>query len=216
MSFLKDEIKTRHESRTDSQTVKTTRERVIHTPKFEMNIKLDSESDLETDLPGKNLNQPRERLLGHLTNAVAAGEAGDNEEIPDGHNRFEILLHYLQTGTLSWHAANVTALDETAALIGICLHEFPRILEYVKTTREEAPFFFRLLQLLPKNECALLIQVLTEGPPPGHGAVVTQCLAMLLDEEPEEFSRLTRLSLSAGILAECAVWRVQTSPDSLR
>lgn len=227
--------------------------RVIRIPKLELSIKLNSEGELETALPGRIRDQLRERLQCLLTADGAAGQpsagagnpvehnrfetrrhiretdrspAGQLNDAQEkdssgqrdasvGHNRFEILWHYLQTGRLHWTAAIGSASEQAAGLSETCRQEWPQILGLLKNSRAAAPFYFRLLQLLSADDCSLPVQILSDAIPNGSRLAFMQCLALLQDRERERFSRYTRLNLMAGMLAECAGGPAPPAPGRL-
>ena len=154
----------------------------------------------------------------HLLNGdVTTGLVPVGESITAEHNRFEVLLHYLQTGTLPWQVANVSASDQAAALRGTCRDEWLRMQDHLKASREETPFYFRLLQLLTEEEYAQLIGVISGTIPQEFRAVAMQCLTLLLDGKSERVrhNHYTRLSLMAGVLAESIGWQKRSTARSL-
>lgn len=192
-------------------------EQVIHIPKVELHIRLGSEQDLEQLLPGAMLDQLRRQLRLKMTADGASSQAPPGEAVKEEYSRFEILLHYLRSGTLPWQAADGSATDQALELSKTCREQWPRILELLKAVREEAPFYFRLLQLLPENEYAMLIRVLSDSIPEEFRETAMECLALLLDGKSERFrhSHYTRLSLMAGVLAESIAWQKKTTARSL-
>ena len=194
-----------------------TEERVIHIPKVELHIRLGSEQELEKLLPGAMLDQLRRQLRLMMTADEASSQAPPGEAVKEEYSRFEILLHYLRSGTLPWQAADGSATDQALELSKTCREQWPRILELLKAVREEAPFYFRLLQLLPENEYAMLIRVLSDSIPEEFRETAMECLALLLDGKSERFrhSHYTRLSLMAGVLAESIAWQKKTTARSL-
>ena len=247
-------------------------DRIIHIPRIELKARLGSEEELETMLSGELLHQLKEQLQRLSAGGWAAGQTPAKEEVTAERNRFDILLHYLQTGILPWRAANfiapdlvitssaaftddspqipehteiveedvsaernrfdmllrymktgavprqaasLTSSDQAAALGNTCHDEWRQLLEYLKVTQEDPPFYFRLLQLLSKEQSALLIRALSGVIPHESGAALMQCLTLLLDDDREPFSHHTRLSLMAGILAESSRWRPNSASLSL-
>ncbi|MFA7061676.1 MAG: contractile injection system tape measure protein [Pedobacter sp.] len=190
-------------------------EQVIHIPRIELSIRLDSGEELETILPGEILHQFREQLQRMLTGDATAGQSPVREEITTGRNRFDILLRYLQTGILSWQVANVTASDQAVVLSKVCRDEWPRIVEHLQVVQEDAPFYFRLLQLHSEEECNLIIQALSGDIPQESKTAAMEYLELLQDEGSERFSRYTRLNLIADILAKNNGWLEASELHSL-
>jgi len=190
-------------------------EQVLRIPRIELSVRVDTAEDLAIALSGQVLDQLRNLLQQSLPGDDAAGQTPPDKGDATGNGNFDTLLHYLQTGMLPWQAANIPALDQAAALSSACCDEWLRLLDHLKSVREEASFYFRLLQLLSKDECALLIRDISGDMLQAPKAAVMKCLALLLDDAPERFSHFTRLSLMAGILAKCVgLWK-QCDPSSL-
>ena len=190
-------------------------EHVIHIPRIELNVRLDSKEKFETILPGEILHQLREQLQRLLAGDGTAGQDPVGEGISAGRNHFDILLRYLQTGRLSWQVTSASASDQAISLSGTCRDECPRIREHLTVIQEEATFYFRLLQLFSEQEWGLLIQEISPVIPRETRMAVMQCLELLLDNHRERFSHYTRLNLIAGILAESTGWREHCGPRSL-
>jgi len=194
-----------------------TEERVIHIPKVELHIRIDSEQELEKLLPGAMLDQLRRQLRLQLAAGGTTAQAPPGEVVTEENSRFEILMQYLRSGTLPWQAADGSAEDQALQLGETCREEWPRILELLKTVREEAPFYFRLLQLLPEKEYSMLIRVLSDSIPEEFRETAMECLALLLDGKSERsrHSHYTRLSLMAGVLAESIAWQKKSAARAL-
>ncbi len=194
-----------------------TLERVIHIPKVELHIRIDSEQELEKLLPGAMLDQLRRQLRLQLAAGGTTAQAPPGEVVTEENSRFEILMQYLRSGTLPWQAADGSAEDQALQLGETCREEWPRILELLKTVREEAPFYFRLLQLLPEKEYSMLIRVLSDSIPEEFRETAMECLALLLDGKSERsrHSHYTRLSLMAGVLAESIAWQKKSAARAL-
>lgn len=192
-------------------------EQVVHIPKVELHIRVDSEQELEKLLPGAMLDQLRRQLRRQMAAGGTTAQVPPGEVVTEEYSRFEILMQYLRSGTLPWQAAEGSAPDQALELSKTCREQWPHILELLKTVREEAPFYFRLLQLLPENEYAMLIRVLSDSIPEEFRETAMECLALLLDGKSERsrHSHYTRLSLIAGILAESIAWQKKTTARSL-
>lgn len=188
---------------------------VIHIAKLALSIRLNSLQELESSLSDTILAQIREQLQRLPAADRSAGQTPGEEVTTTGQGGLEILLHYLQTGSLPWQATGAASAEQTAILRDTCRDQWPRIVEHLKTVREEAPFHFRLLQLLSREQSALLIRVLPDAIPPETASSVKHCLELLLGEERQRFSRCTSLSLMASILAESMAWRENPTPHTL-
>lgn len=194
-----------------------TEERVVRIPKIELHLRLGSEQELETRLPEEILDQLRRQLRHILSYDATTAQARPGKAVTDEYSRFGILLQYLRSGTLPWQAAVDSAEDQALQLEATCREQWPRILELIKAEQQESPFYFRLLQLLPENEYAMLIRVLSDSIPEEFRETAMECLALLLDGKSERsrHSHYTRLSLMAGILAESIAWQKKSAARAL-
>ncbi len=185
-------------------------ERVIHIPKIELKVRLNSGEKLEAILPGKILGHLKEEFRRHQADDGTTVHSPVGERAAAERSRYDVLLRYLRTGTLSWYAAGTTASDQAAAsnqaaaLSRTCRDQWRQILEHLTAVREDAAFYFRLLQLLPEEEYALLLHALSGVIPQEFRAATLEQLALLLETERDGLRRshYTRLNLMASLLAE--------------
>jgi hypothetical protein len=198
-------------------------ERVIHIPRIELRVRLNSGEELETILPGKILGQLKEELRRHQADNGTTVHSPAGDHAAADRSRFDILLRYLQTGTLPWHATGITASgqaadsDQAAALSRTCRDQWRQILEHLTAVREGAALYFRLLQLLPEEEYAVLIQALSGVIPQEFRVATLEQLTLLLETERDGLRRshYTRLNLMAALLAESGGRRDHYGPLSL-
>ena len=91
-------------------------ERAIHIPKIELRVRLNSWEELEAILPGKILDRLMEELPRHQADDGTTVHSPVGEHSAAERSRFDILLHYLQTGTLPWYAAGTIGTGQAAVL----------------------------------------------------------------------------------------------------
>jgi len=210
-------------------------EQVVHIPRIELRIRLQRPEEVETLLPGEIRRLLQEQLRDLLDEqarkqSMTGLPQNDAEEAPPEHSLPESpgdqnqpsrtaslersslapLLHYLQTGLLPWRAAVGSAQDLAAALHATCRTFLPQIVQHLANSREAAAFYFRLLQLLPREACGLLIREHTDALAGERGAALRAGLEQLL-EGTAKYSRYARLELLAAILPQTHRWR--TAPE---
>ncbi len=191
-------------------------ERVVHIPRLELKVRVDSVERLAEVLPELALQQLREQLGPILQEqAPLAGQPVAWEESPTPINRFELLLYYLRRGSLPWPAAHGSASQQALAFTETCRREWRQLLDYLRSRPESAPFYFRLLQFLSPEEAVSLVEALSGAGPPGFGAALAHGLRQLLDPGKSPFRRYTRLRLAAAFLAEAVLGRAGTRPPNL-
>jgi len=177
-------------------------ERVLHIPRLELHVTIDSEAELAAVLPNAILRQLREKLQ---QAPAGAARPADQErgwlEAPAIEERFAVLLHYLRTGLVLWHGPDGLASEQAGALLATCRAEWPRLLDYLRRERVEPAFVVRLLQLISGTECRSMIEGLTETLPATERSAAAQCLTALLDPGTGWLSLHSRLHLAAGFLA---------------
>lgn len=117
-------------------------------------------------------------------------------------NQFDILLHYLQTGSVPWEAAYASTLDIAVDLKETCHQQWTQLLDYLRHQHESAPFYFRLIQLIPVEELLTLVNALSEHIPQAWRTAVVQLMTSVLASESRIFNRHTQLQLAAAILSE--------------
>ena len=176
---------------------------VIHIPRIELKVKIDSEKQGSEALPDQILQQLREQLQ-HLLHEQKQSTRQHLvwKESTTQKDWFETLLYYLQTGLVPWQAAHTSAQEITSALTDICREEWQQLLDYVLKNYERASFFFRLLQLVSEEQFGFLMSVLSDRMPQGVRPAVIQCITGLFRSAKTILSRYTRIRIIASILSE--------------
>jgi hypothetical protein len=139
----------------------------------------------------------------------SAGQPAWRKESTAQRHRFDVLLHYLRTGSVPWEAANASAPDNENArlLMETCRREWPQLLDHLRNRPQSTPFYFRLLQLLPKEEYGPLLKALSEIAPKAMQQGMTQeVLQEMLQGMPQgmlqEMLRGTLQGTPQGMLQE--------------
>jgi hypothetical protein len=178
-------------------------DRVFHIPRIEIKIRISPEDSLTEKLPRMLLDQLRNQL-----------RTGSREELPSGEKlprwpesaahegRFMALVHYLRTGSVPWHAMTASASDTAVALAEASRTERPRLLGYLRTHSESAPFYFRLLQILPPEEGLSLVHAFSDRIPEQPRQAVVQFVTSLLTAGQKYFNRHAQLHLTSVLLSE--------------
>lgn len=188
-------------------------EQVLHIPRVELKIKIAAPEELATAISGQVPDQLKKLLPGCAAVGDAAGPALAREGISPAQSSFDILLHYLQTGLLPWHATETPDRQET--LKKVCCEERLRLLAHLRTAREQVPFYFRLLQLLAKEEGVSLFRDMLTSAQSATNEATRRFMTLLSGKALGLCSEHTRLSLMAAILAECFDGKEYSEPTSL-
>jgi Contractile injection system tape measure protein len=150
----------------------------IHIPKIELNLVVDPGVDMLAVLPELLRQQLQEQLRLRLGPAVRSN-GSRNLELSTSRtpSPLDLLLHYLQTGSVHWIMAHLAPTELAAELRQILsLHRAP-LYQQLSSSSTTAPSYFRLFQLLPPAEQAEAVRVLVNNCP----AVWRQELLTLLD-----------------------------------
>lgn len=188
-------------------------EQVLHIPRIELKIRIAAAEELATALSSQVSDQLGKLLPRRAADGEATGPALAREFISPAQSSFDILLHYLQTGMLPWHATEASDREET--LKKICLEERLRLLAHLGTAREQLPFYFRLLQLLAKEEGASLCRDMLTSAQPVSNEATRIFMTLLSGGALGLCSEHTRLGLMAAILATCFDGKGYSGPSSL-
>jgi hypothetical protein len=191
-------------------------ERVLHIPKIELQVQIDSARHPPESLPDLLIQQLQEQLQSMLQDQMrSAGQPDSWNESTTRINRFEILLHYLRTGSVPWQAAFASTSAEADALTETCCEQWPHLMDHLQHRQESAPFFFRLLQLISEEECLSLVRALSARASQELQTAAEQCIRVLLAAEQAILSRHTRLQLAAGFLSQCSSWQEDAAAHAL-
>ena len=181
-------------------------EEIIRIPKVELRFKVASEEKL-TELLPELIDQQLTEQLRELFRKQPDEKPAMWRQSTVGQTRFEILLHYLRTGSVDWQAASAIASNLAADLTENCRDKWPELLAIARGERPSAEFYFRLLQLLPLTESGELARALVETVAHSWNAPLLEMLSRLLAPEQKYFSRYTQLQLAALILSEALARR---------
>ena len=168
-------------------------EAVVHIPRLELRLRIASLDQLAgalhdaigRELPPYPPAQPR---------AVVASE-------------LELLLGYLESGTLAWHAAQCEPADAAAQLCATLLANLKHVVQRAPVgdaaLERAVAFYFRLLQLLPEEKWPeLAVGVVAEAAPRSvsDGAAAQAAFAALLGARAL-LGRYRAQRLAAAVLA---------------
>lgn len=214
-------------------------ERVIHLPRLELKVALDSKEQLPDVLSDLIPQQIRKQLqsagreqietsgqdsiqtasVQELVQSVrqepmqSAGQPALWKESTVQRNQFDVLLHYLATGSMPWEAASASVYEKAHAITETCREEWPQLLDHLRNKPESIPFYFRLLQLAPEEKHGPLLKALSESMPQDASmsqemrTTVLRCITLLLDSGCTVLSRYTRLHIVASLLSQSLNWR---------
>lgn len=131
---------------------------------------------------------------------ATGGHTGTGDE-QGARGLWQLRSHYLETGSLPWSLVGL----EREQVLGTLKMETAEALEHLRLhavtgtglDAREVAFCFRLLQLLPVEQWALVAAGAATG---DRGAEVAQAIAVLSGESPVLLSRDARLTLAAVLL----------------
>jgi hypothetical protein len=178
-------------------------EGTIHIPRLDIKLSVGSEKELAELLPGLI----RQQLIEQLKAALRKPDRSENSRITsqkarEQHSRFDVLLQYLTTGIVPWQTTSATASEVAATLTEICHQEWLQLMDYLHNEHVVASFYFRLFQLISKEQYIALIRLLSKSIPLRLRTTVMQCVMSLFDSDNTQFSRYTHLQLAAKFLSE--------------
>ncbi|MEG3437608.1 contractile injection system tape measure protein [Pannus brasiliensis CCIBt3594] len=197
-------------------------DRTLHIPKLEFRLQIPADGDLLAILPEILYRQLREQLRSldraSLPTSTANGIA---REITARQNRFEILLHYLRTGSIPWQVASESASEISIELRETCQQERSSLLNALETrsacssaSLPPAPaFYFRWFQLLPETEIVPLLETLAERFFKLEKAIILQLIQFILDSPTIPLNNPDRIHLIAEIVALASRSNSLPSPD---
>jgi hypothetical protein len=181
---------------------------IIHIPKLELCVNVASEAELTKRLPELIQQQLHEQLQ-RLDQLEQAQEwiGGDRpllewQQIPAQRHEVDLLLHYLQTGSVVWQMTAAPPAEIAVTLRQSCHQHSAQLLDYLHHTSESAAFYFRLLQLLPQSDWLLLIQSLCATLPTDWSMVVEQILTVTLTVGQTWFTPYQQQQVIAEFLAD--------------
>lgn len=178
-------------------------EGIIHIPKLELHLEVTSEQELMEVLPALIQQQLKEQLQSMLQeNFQANRQAVSWKDSTSQQNNFDILLHYLQMGSLPWQAAHASTSEIAVELKEACRQQLSQLLDYLQNNPEPTTFYFRLMQLISEEELLTLVSRLFDSIPQAWRTAVVQVITSVLSSEQRLFNRYTQLHLVAALLSE--------------
>jgi Contractile injection system tape measure protein len=136
-------------------------DRTIHIPKLEFHLKVNSEQELLDLLPELIRQQLQEQLRSQDLTTISQSGAVWRETTAQ-QNQFEILMHYLRTGSLPWQVSYAQASDIAVDLKETCRQLRSQLINYLSDRAETTAFYFRLLQLLTRSQALAIIDPLLD------------------------------------------------------
>jgi hypothetical protein len=179
-------------------------EGVIHIPKLEIHLKVTSEQELMEVLPELIQQQLNEQLQSinwetiPITQPQVIWQQATAEQ-----NQFVTLIHYLQTGSVPWQAADAETSTIAAKLKETCRQQRSQLVNYLYNKPETTSFYFRLLQLLPETEAFAFVNALSDRFLPEWKTAITEFIKFVLDSENSPLNQPAQWQLVASILSEC-------------
>lgn len=129
------------------------------------------------------------------------------KETPEQADRFEIFLHYLQTGIIPYNASSNSESKTATLLRETCREEWRQIMEYLLTILESEAVYFRLLQLMPPAELKLIIIGISEAHSKKLGEDLMRCIDRLFNSKDMISSKYIKLKTAAMLFSECLKWK---------
>jgi hypothetical protein len=180
-------------------------EGVIHIPKLELHLKVNSEQELMEVLPELIQQQIKDQLqsINWQTIPTTQSEFICQETTTEQY-QFATLLYYLQKGSIPWQIAHACASEIAIELKETCRKERSQLINYLSNQPETAPFYFRLLQLLPETEAFTLVKTLSDRFLPVWRTAITELIRFVLHPQNTHLNQPTQWQLVAAILSECS------------
>jgi hypothetical protein len=178
-------------------------DRIIHIPKIELHLKVPSDRKFMDVLPELIQQQLAERWQSIASEIISTTQqelAGREATIEQ--NQFDILLHYLQTGSLPWQSAHASVYEIAVDLKETCHKARSQLVNHLHNQPEPAPFYFRLLQLLSTAEFMAIVNTLSDRFPPEWKTAISESIGFVLDTAQSHLIRHTQWQLIAAILSE--------------
>lgn len=178
-------------------------DRIIHIPKIELHLKVPSDRELMDVLPELIQQQLAERWQSIASEIISTTQqelAGREATIEQ--NQFDILLHYLQTGSLPWQSAHASVYEIAVDLKETCHKARSQLVNHLHNQPEPAPFYFRLLQLLSTAEFMAIVNTLSDRFPLEWKTAISESIGFVLDTAQSHLIRHTQGQLIAAILSE--------------
>ncbi len=181
-------------------------DRIIHIPKLEFHLKVNSEQELLEMLPELIHQQLQEQLRSQdfttipLTKISQSGEVW--RETTAQQNQFEILMHYLRTGALPWQVSYAQASDIAVDLKETCLQLRSQLVSYLSDRAETATFYFRLLQLLTRSQVIAMIDTRLDRLSAEWKITIMELIGFVSESTQIQVNQPMRSQLVAAILSK--------------
>ena len=185
------------------------KEEVVRIPKIELRLKLSSSDQIASLLPeqiyrqlGEQLVECRHEQAGTKAKPVAWKKSSARQD------RFDALLRYLCTGSVTWEIAGATEGDLASALKEIYREHAAALRDLLPNDGATAAFWFRLFQLVSASEAAVIVHSLLENEriPAAWKSPWQQLVAALLDSGEKCLGRQMQLELIAAFVSEALRW----------
>ncbi|GBO53444.1 hypothetical protein APA_1351 [Pseudanabaena sp. lw0831] len=194
-------------------------DRIIHIPKLELHIKVNSEQELLDILPELIQQQLQEQLRSldlttiPLTTISQSGEV--LRETTAQQNQFEILMHYLQTGSLPWQASSASASEIAVDLKETCSNQRSQLINYLSNRAETAAFYFRLLQLLTRSQALAIIDPLLDRLSTEWKITIIEVMGFVSESTQIQLNHPRRSQLVAAILSRVSSEQIPSNGFSM-
>lgn len=186
-------------------------DRIIHIPKLEFDLKVNSEQELLELLPELIRQQLSEQLRSQdlttiplttipLTTSSQSGEVW--RETTAQQNQFEILMHYLRTGALPWQVSYASASDIAVDLKETCRQQRSQLINYLSHRAETTAFYFRLLQLLTRSQTIAMIDALLDRLSAEWKITIIEVIEFVSESTQIQLNQPMRSQLVAAILSK--------------
>ena len=198
---------------------------IIRIPRLEIKLKVKNDADLWENLP--------EALYEQITLQLQIITQKDNDSsvketlagssiISNQYHSLEILIHYLNEGSLPWQVPQLSVQESTGQLKTTIQEQISQLIEYLINTNHRKAVFFRLFQLIPANRILVFVEQLLGKSPFSSSddfkAFITKLLG-LNDLPISEHSRITiastLVSLSANRLDQASFAELMTEATDL-
>jgi hypothetical protein len=204
-------------------------DRVIRISKIELRLRIENEEMLEH----RFIQQVNEALDERLQVMLEADESAQLiyraatrtesssqsepeialSEISLEQQYFQILVHYLRTGTLRWEASGGLNVESATELASACRQNLPELARILRAEQSASlPFCFRLLRLIASSEIGILVPAIVGESSVSWHDLPLQILSTLLAPEQKYFDRYSQLYLAATLLKETISARGQLRP----
>ncbi len=179
-------------------------DRVIHIPKLELHLKVTSEQELLDVLPELIQQQLNEQLQSIDLPSISTTPTQSSEvwrETTAQQNQFEILKHYLQTGSLPWQVSYASASEIAVDLKETCHQQRSQLINHLSTRAETTDFYVRLLQLLTRSEALAIIDPLLDRLSAEWKITIIEVIGFVSESTQIQLNQPRRSQLVAAILS---------------